>query len=133
MPAKNNKAYLQRFLFAEAARGGFAVHLFQDRMIHMKCMLIDDHTLIAGSSNFDLLSYHGFPAEIVAVFQSPALVADLHRQVLEPALAGSQPLDPSRVREARGWARFRSTAPIRVAEVLARWLNPPSRGSPHGR
>ena len=131
-PARNNKAYLQRFLFAEAARRGFAVHLFQDRMIHMKCMLIDDHTLVAGSSNFDLLSYHGFPAEIVALFRSPALIADLHRQVLEPALAGSQRLDPFHVREARGWARFRSVAPIRAAELLARALNPPSRRGVHG-
>ena len=131
-PARNNKTCLQRFLFAEAAHCGFKVWLFPDRMIHMKCMLIDDHTLLAGSSNFDLLSYHGFFAELVALFRSPGLIADFRRRVLGPAVSASRRLDASQAREARGWGRLWSTAPILVAEVLARFLNPPRRRGPHG-
>ncbi len=131
-PARNNKAYLQRFLFAQAAHSGFRVWLFQDRMIHMKCMLVDDHALVAGSSNFDLLSYHGFLAEIVGLFRSPALIGDFRRRVLAPALAASERLDPSRTPEARGWARLRSTLPIHLADALARPLNRPGRRGQHG-
>ena len=41
-PDNNNKSYLKQYVLAEAARAGFEVWLLQERMIHMKCMLIDD-------------------------------------------------------------------------------------------
>ena len=90
IPRQNNKAYVQKYLLAEAARSRFNVWLYPDRMIHMKCMVIDDATLVTGSSNFDLLSYYGFLAETVAVFRSTAVVAAFRRQVLEPDLKASQ-------------------------------------------
>ena len=102
-PLQNNLGYLQKSLFAEAARFGFELHLYQDRMIHMKCMLIDETVLVTGSSNFDLLSYHGFLAEIVAVIRSPSVIEAFRRQVLEPALAGSRPFRPGDVRGPAGW------------------------------
>ena len=124
-PLENNLGYLQRYLFAEAARSGFELHLFEDRMIHMKCMLIDDSVLVTGSSNFDLLSYHGFLAEIVAVIRSRSVIDDFHRTVLEPMLAGSRPFRPGDVRGSGRLARWSSTAAMGGANLLARALNPP--------
>ena len=132
-PLENNLGYLQRFLFAEAARFGFELHLFEDRMIHMKCMLIDDSVLVTGSSNFDLLSYHGFLAEVVAVIRSPAVIDAFRRKVLNPALAGSRTFRPGDVRGSGAVARLWSTAAMGGASLLARALNPPVKREPRGR
>ena len=131
-PRDNNKAYLQRYLFAETARSGVHVWLHGDRMIHMKCMLIDDSTLITGSSNFDLMSYHGFLAEIVAVFRSPAVIRAFRRQVLEPDLAASRRFEPAERVAPGTWGRMVATVPIRAATLVARALNPPARRGPRG-
>ena len=132
-PLKNNLGYLQRFLFAEAARSGFELHLFEDRMIHMKCMLIDDSVLVTGSSNFDLLSYHGFLAEIVAVIRSPSVIEAFRRRILEPALVGSRHFRPGDFRGSGRLARLWSTTVMGGANLLARALNPPVKREPRGR
>lgn len=132
-PLDNNLGYLQAYLFAEAARFGFELHLYPDRMIHMKCMLIDDSVLVTGSSNFDLLSYHGFLAEIVAVIRSRAVIDHFHRQVLEPLLAGSRPFRAGDVRGSGPLARLWSTTAMGAANLLARALNPPVKREPRGR
>ena len=131
-PRHNNKAYLQNYLLAEATRSRFDVRLYPDRMIHMKCMLIDDSALVAGSSNFDLLSYYGFLAEVVAVFRSPTVIRAFRRQVLEPDLAVSQHLAVAGGRIAGIRRRMLGTVPIRAATLLARALNPPAGRGPHG-
>lgn len=131
-PRDNNKAYLQDYLLAEAARSSFHVRLYPERMIHMKCMLIDDSTLVTGSSNFDLMSYHGFLAEVVAVFRSPAVTAAFRRQVLEPDLAASRRMAATEGQPTGTWDRMIATVPIRAATLLARALNPPARRGPHG-
>ena len=125
-PYDNNKAYLQKYLLATAARSGFEVWLFRDRMIHMKCLLIDDSTLVTGSSNFDLMSYNGFLAEIVAVFRAPELVRAFRRQVLDPDLAASQRFEKGSGSAPEGarWPDMLRTIPIRAAFLLARVLNP---------
>ena len=132
-PLKNNLGYLQRFLFAEAARFGFELHLFEDRMIHMKCMLIDDSVLVTGSSNFDLLSYHGFLAEIVAVIRSPSVIDAFRSRILEPALQGSRHFRPGDLRGSGPLARLWSTTAMGGANMLARALNPPVKREPRGR
>lgn len=132
-PLGNNLGYLQKYLFAEATRSGFELHLYEDRMIHMKCMLIDDEVLVTGSSNFDLLSYHGFLAEIVAVIRSPSLIEAFRRRVLEPALAGSRMYRPGEVRGSGPLTRFWTTAAMGAAAKVARALNPPAKRKPHGR
>ena len=131
-PLHNNKAYLQKYLLAEAARSRFHVWLYRDRMIHMKCMLIDDSTLVIGSSNFDPMSYHGFLAEVVAVFRSPAVIGAFRRQVLEPDLAASEHVGASE-HTPDPWGRVIGTAAIGAATLLGRALNPPARRRSHGR
>lgn len=57
-PRRNNKANLARHVLERAARGGFEVLRYHGGMSHMKAMLIDDELLIAGSTNFDFMSYN---------------------------------------------------------------------------
>jgi len=131
-PLHNNRAYLQKYLLAEAARSRFHVWLYPDRMIHMKCMLIDDSTLVIGSSNFDPMGYHGFLAEVVAVFRSPAVIGAFRRLVLEPDLAASEHVGASE-HTPDPWGRMIGTAAIGAATLLGRALNPPSARGSHGR
>ncbi len=123
-PRRNNKGYLQKYLLATAARSGFEVWLFGDRMIHMKCMLIDGGTLVTGSSNFDLMSYNGFLAEIVAVFRAPEVIGAFRRQVLDPDLEASRRFEGgSGFRTGRLGGALREM-PIRAARWLAGVLGP---------
>ena len=123
-PRANNKAYLTRYLLAIAARAGFEVWLFEDRMIHMKCLLIDDRALVAGSTNFDLMSYNGFLAEIVAVFRAPEVIGAFRRRVLEPDLAASRRFGGSSDSRAGRLGGAVREIPIRAAGWLARMLGP---------
>ena len=132
-PRDNNKAYLQKHLLAEAARSPVHLWLYGGGMIHMKCMLIDDRALITGSSNFDLMSYHGFLAEVVAVFRSAAVISSFRRQVLEPDLAASQRLSVTGRHSIGAWGRTIARAKIRAATLVARTLSPATTREPHGR
>ena len=49
-------------------------------------MLIDDEYLIAGSSNFDYLSYRLYQ-EIIAIFTNRQLIQDFRERVMLPDLA----------------------------------------------
>ncbi len=127
-PQGNNKGYLKRFVVAEAARQGYELRLYQPAMIHMKCMLVDGETLVTGSSNFDLMSYCGFLAEVVAVIRDPGLVAQFRRLVLEPDIRASQRWDPS----WGGWTGLRgrlAALPIRVAAGVAWAVRPRRQGN----
>ena len=123
-PSRNNKAYLQKYLLATAGRCGFEVWLFEDRMIHMKCMLIDDSTLVTGSSNFDLMSYNGFLAEIVAVFRSAEVIGAFRRQVLDPDLEASRRFEGGSSLRAGLLPGALREMPIRSARWLAGVLGP---------
>jgi cardiolipin synthase len=51
-------------------------------MTHMKAMLVDGHTLITGSANFELWSYY-FQQEYVAILTDPGVVGDFKRRVVQ--------------------------------------------------
>ena len=123
-PRSNNKAYLQKYLLAMSGRAGFDVRLFEGGMIHMKCMLIDDATLVTGSSNFDLMSYNGFLAEVIAVFRSPEVVGAFRRRVLEPDLRASRRFEGDGGSGTGRLGRALRAMPIRVARRVARVLGP---------
>src|SRR5207248_9706123 len=56
-PEANNWSYFSNYARLESARSNIDLRLYQPGMTHLKAMLIDDQYLIAGSSNFDYLSY----------------------------------------------------------------------------
>jgi len=87
-PALNNRGFLRRNLEWEAVRSGLDLWLYQGRMSHLKALLVDDTYLVAGSSNFDALSYVVHP-EIVAIITDPHTIARFRAEVVEPDLAAS--------------------------------------------
>ena len=91
-PEANNWSYFSNYARLESARSEIDLRLYQQGMTHLKAMLIDDQYLIAGSSNFDYLSYRLYQ-EIVAIITDASVIADFRERVLLPDLAGSLAVD----------------------------------------
>jgi cardiolipin synthase len=122
-PRDNNKPTVQRSLLRDAARFGFSVYL-QPGMQHLKAMVIDDRELIAGSSNFDFVSYCS-QEEFVVAIQRPTAVKAFLEQVVEPGLAqAGQPATASVV----GRPNLLGEAALRIAAVYARLFRGARRG-----
>lgn len=91
-PDLNNRKSVQRYTEWEAARSGIDLRFYTPEMTHLKAMLIDDETLVVGSSNFDYLSYRT-QQEVIAIVRRRDLVDDFIRRVRDPDLAASRPAD----------------------------------------
>lgn len=92
LPEQNNKAIMQRYNLWEARRSGISLRLLQQRMTHLKAMLIDGNKLIVGSSNFDYVSYRSLQ-ELVVVIHDPATIASFNELVFQPDWQASLPLE----------------------------------------
>jgi cardiolipin synthase len=91
-PDQNNWGFFANYARLESARSGIDLRLFQGGMSHLKAMLIDGETLIAGSSNFDYLSYR-IHQELLAVITIPEIVADFSARVMAPDLANARSVE----------------------------------------
>ena len=91
-PEENNWRFFKNYARLESARSGIDLRFFQGRMSHLKAMLIDDEYLIAGSTNFDYLSYR-VHQELIAVITSPSVIADFRERVILPDLANSRAVE----------------------------------------
>lgn len=91
-PATNNWSYFSNYARLESARSNIDLRLYQRGMTHLKAMLIDDQYLVAGSSNFDYLSYRLYQ-EIVAIITDARTIADFRERVMLPDLANSLAVD----------------------------------------
>ncbi|MFH1700814.1 MAG: phosphatidylserine/phosphatidylglycerophosphate/cardiolipin synthase family protein [Candidatus Zixiibacteriota bacterium] len=91
-PAQNNKKTLRKYIEWESARSGFDLRMYQNRMTHMKAMLIDDEYLIVGSCNFDCFSYY-FEQEIIAVISDADIIGEFKDKVIEIDNFNSIPYD----------------------------------------
>jgi cardiolipin synthase A/B len=87
-PEQNNWSYFAKYARVEAARSQIDLRFYQGGMSHLKAMLIDDEYLIAGSSNFDYLSYRLYQ-EVVGVITAPEVIAEFRERVMLPDLARS--------------------------------------------
>ena len=121
-PRPNNKPIVRDYLLGFARKRGIALSM-TEHMTHAKAALIDGRTLLAGSSNFDFVSYRR-NSEYVAVLRDPALIAEFERRLLEPARAqGGPPL----AREMRGWAPLKARCVLRLADLALRLVRPGAR------
>ena len=87
-PATNNKNIFKTILTSELEKGYFNLHQYQGRMSHLKAILVDGETLIAGSSNFDFVSYY-FEQEVVLVTRDQESVDSFIQRIAEPDLSKS--------------------------------------------
>jgi cardiolipin synthase len=87
-PEQNNWGFFRNYARLESARSRIDLRLYQGGMSHLKAMLVDDESLIAGSSNFDYFSYR-IHQEILAVFTDPQLISEFRERVMIPDLANA--------------------------------------------
>lgn len=91
-PGKNNKSIFKKYLDQEAKKGCFKLYHYQPGMSHLKAILVDDSTLIMGSSNFDVISYY-FEQEVVFVSKHKPLIQEFRTKVLNVDLEESKRVD----------------------------------------
>jgi cardiolipin synthase len=111
-PWINNKPLVRDYLLTVAAASGFDVRLLPE-MSHLKGILIDGNRLVVGSCNFDFVG-HAAEEELVAVIDSPALIEDFQRRVIDPAVAGALAAGTRRVSPLAGGTAH---GLLKIAEV----------------
>jgi len=83
-----SQAYYERLL-----KSGVSVHLFNQGLLHVKSMSIDDSLAFVGSSNFDIRSF-ALNFEINMIFYGTEVAGELYR-IQQGFLENSQQLDLS--------------------------------------
>jgi len=116
-PEQNNWRFFANYARLESARSGIDLRLFQGGMSHLKAMLIDGETLIAGSSNFDYLSYR-IHQELLAVITNPEIVADFSRRVMAPDLANARSVECTASTLSKQWLSWKMKLLDAAMEVL---------------
>jgi cardiolipin synthase A/B len=101
-PEHNNWRFFQNYARLESARSGVDLRFYRGRMSHLKAMLIDDECLVAGSSNFDYLSYR-IHQELIALITVPELIADFRERVMIPDLANSLRVECTASAASKQW------------------------------
>lgn len=86
-----NRPYLNRYTRWEAWRHGFELR-FLPHMTHMKAIVVDDEVLVAGSANFDHLSYHVLQ-EVVTIVTDSDLRRQFEERVWAPDYARAEPAE----------------------------------------
>ena len=91
-PQANNWSYFANYARLESAHSGIDLRLYQSGMTHLKAMLIDNRYLVAGSSNFDYLSYRLYQ-ETIAIITDRRVISEFSERVMLPDLANSLAVD----------------------------------------
>jgi cardiolipin synthase A/B len=89
-PSTNNWKLCQDHILWKAAGSSLELLYYTGRMTHMKAMLVDGQTLVMGSANFELWSYH-FQQEYLAVVTDPVIVGQFAERVAKADLARCVP------------------------------------------
>ncbi|MDX6404811.1 MAG: cardiolipin synthase [Blastocatellia bacterium] len=116
-PEQNNWRFFANYARLESARSEIDLRLFQGGMSHLKAMLIDGEHLIAGSSNFDYLSYR-IHQELIAIITSPQVVADFTRRVMAPDLANARSVKCTASTLSKQWLSWKMKLLDAAMEVL---------------
>jgi cardiolipin synthase A/B len=128
-PRANNKPIIRDYLMGVAERSGLTIRLVPE-MSHVKAALIDGEVLVAGSSNFDFVSYRA-NSEYIATIRDPDLIADFRLRLLAPIQAAAAlpvATDHSRWRSLRARTALRSADKaigyLRHGKRIAEWVRP---------
>jgi cardiolipin synthase A/B len=116
-PEQNNWRFFANYARLESARSEIDLRLFQGGMSHLKAMLIDGETLIAGSSNFDYLSYR-IHQELLAVITIPDVVADFSVRVMAGDLANARSVECTASTLSKQWLSWKMKLLDAAMEVL---------------
>jgi cardiolipin synthase len=89
-PDVNNWRLCQEHILWKAAQAPLDLQYYAGRMTHMKALLVDEKTLVTGSANFELWSYH-FQQEYLAIVTDPGVVAAFAERVVRADAARCVP------------------------------------------
>ena len=104
-PERNNWTCFANYARLESARSQIDLRLYQPGMSHLKALLIDNHVLIAGSSNFDYLSYRLYQ-EVIAIVTEAQVITDFRERVLLRDLSQCIAADCRASAIGRRWLSF---------------------------
>ena len=116
-PEQNNWSYFAKYARVESARSQIDLRLYQGGMSHLKAMLIDDEFLIAGSSNFDYLSYRLYQ-EVIGVITAPLVIAQFRERVMLPDLARARGVECTASKLSKQWLSWKMKLLDAAIEVL---------------
>lgn len=116
-PENNNWGFFANYARLESARSEIDLRLFKGGMSHLKAMLIDNQYLIAGSSNFDYLSYR-VHQELLAVITIPEIVSDFKARVMAPDLARARSVECKASTLGKQWLSWKMKLLDAAMEVL---------------
>ncbi|MFH2005794.1 MAG: phosphatidylserine/phosphatidylglycerophosphate/cardiolipin synthase family protein [bacterium] len=114
-----NSPLFKSYLAYEADRLGFELLVRPGRMSHLKAMLLDDRYLVAGSSNFDIVSYR-VEQELITIFDDPALAAAFKSEILEPDLVTCRPAE----RGGAPWMGRAAKSVLMATDLYCRVIGP---------
>ena len=106
-PEQNNWRFFAHYARLESARSAIDLRLFKGGMSHLKAMLIDDEYLVAGSSNFDYLSYR-IHQELIAVITVAEVIDDFRRRVITDDLANAASVECQASLASKRWLGFQT-------------------------
>ena len=109
-PESNNKALLKYYLQHQQKKYPFSLFMYEKKMSHLKAILIDDETLVMGSTNFDFASYC-LEQEFCFILRDPELIAQFKEKVVDDAMAHSRVHPP----ETTSWKHNAAGAIIGLA------------------
>ena len=116
-PDANNWGLMRDYMLWEAGRSGFNLQLYQGKMSHLKGMLIDEEILIAGSSNFDFLSYR-VHIENIAIIRVAGVVEQFMERVIIPDLKNSRPATSAELKTDGYGAKLQMKVLENICRVL---------------
>jgi cardiolipin synthase A/B len=105
-PQNNNWGFFADYARLESTLSEIDLRFYKGRMSHLKGMLIDDQYLIAGSSNFDYLSYRMYQ-ETVAVITDSRVINEFRERVMLPDIANAESVQCKASLAALNWLRFK--------------------------
>lgn len=127
-PRPNNKPIVRDYLLTKCHGTGLVVRLLPE-MTHVKAALIDGEELIAGSSNFDFVSYRT-SADYIATIRDPQLVAEAEARLFTPLRDLSEPIEAA---DLAGWRGRRAGLSLRIADTVVARLRHCEHISPWSR
>lgn len=127
-PSENNKPNLSRHLARAADRFGLEILRYSGGMSHLKAMVIDDELLIAGSTNFDFMSYTVLEEYVLLTRATPLVEAfrnEVWQRETERASVAGEAGGPG-----SWWGDLAVRSGARVASLLARPGAPAGTSAP---
>ena len=112
-PRPSNKPIVRDYLLARTAGTPLEVRLMPE-MTHVKAALVDGEVLIAGSSNFDFVSYRT-AADHVALIRDATLIAEVEARLFAPARTAAVPPAPE---DAPGLRGLGASLTLRTADTI---------------